>query len=123
MSVGYQDYGMLGVPASTYHLISAASTNADTVKASGGLVVGYYIANVNAAFRYVKLYDKASDPTVGTDTPLVVLGIPGDSAANMSFFAPVEFATGIAIATTAGMEDSNSTAVGLDDLAVSLYYI
>lgn len=123
MSVGYQDYGLLGVPASTYHLISAASTNAAAIKASGGLMLGYYIANVNAAFRYVKLYNKASSPTVGTDTPRVVLGIPGDSAANMSFFAPVEFATGLAIATTTGIADSDATAVGLNDLAVTVYYI
>lgn len=109
--------------ASTYHKISAASTNADTVKASAGVVTGYYLVNTATGFRYVKLYNKASSPTVGTDTPRVVLGIPALSAANIAWDLPIAFETGIAIAIVTGIADSDATAVGANDVAVSLFYL
>ena len=109
--------------ASTYHKISAASTNADTVKSSAGLVVGYYLVNTAADFRYVKLYNKASSPTVGTDTPRCVFGIPAGGAANMAYDPPIGFATGIAIAIVTGIADSDATAVAVNDVAVTLLYL
>ncbi len=109
--------------ASVYHLISAASTNAGVVKASAGIVSGYYLVNTAATFRYVKLYDKASSPTVGTDTPRCVYGIPPLSAANVSLDIPIAFETGIGIATVTGIADSNTGAVAANDLAVTLYYL
>jgi len=109
--------------ALVYHKIAAASTNADTVKASAGLVTGYYLVNVATAFRYVKVYNKASNPTVGTDTPRLVLGIPAESAANINLSLPIAFATGIAIAIVGGIADSDTTAVTANDVAVSLYYL
>src|SRR5690242_4134795 len=53
-----------------FHLISAATTNATNIKASAGQVYGYDIYNNNAAVRFVKFYNKATAPTVGTDTPI-----------------------------------------------------
>ena len=111
------------VAASIYHKISAASTNADTVKASAGLVTGYFLVNTAAAFSYVKLYDKASNPTVGSDTPLCVFGIPAASSANVNLSLPLAFATGIAIAIVTGIADSDSTAVAANDVAVTLYFL
>lgn len=109
--------------ASTYHKISAATTNADTVKASAGVVTGYYLVNAAAAYRYVKLYNKASNPTVGTDTPRCVYGIPGGAAANMNFDPPIAFETGIAIAIVTGIADSSAGAVAANDVAVTLHYL
>lgn len=109
--------------AATYHKIAAGSTNADTVKASAGVVTGYYLVNTALTFRYVKLYNKASDPTVGTDTPRCVYGIPPESAANQNFDPPLAFATGIAIAIVTGIADSDSTAVTANDVAVTLHYL
>jgi len=109
--------------ASTYHKISAGSTNADTVKASAGIVTGYYLVNTALTFRYVKLYNKASNPTVGTDTPRCVWGIPAESAANISFDMPIAFATGIAIAIVTGIADAAVGAVAADDVAVTLHYL
>ncbi len=108
---------------STYHKISAASTNADTVKAAAGLVTGYYLVNIASAFRYVKLYNKASNPTVGTDTPRCVWGIPPLAAANMNLDPPVAFATGIAIAMVTGITDASAVAVGANEIAVTLHYL
>jgi hypothetical protein len=109
--------------ASVYHKIAAASTNADTVKAGPGVMTGYYLVNQATAFRFVKLYNKASNPTVGTDVPRCVYGIPPSSAANMNLDPPVAFETGIAIAVVVGIADSDATAVVANDVAVTLHFM
>ncbi len=108
--------------ASVYHVISAASTNAASVKASPGVVTGYYLVNAGAAFRYVKLYDTAGTPTVGTTAVRLTLGIPLASAANVNLDPPLLFETGIGIAIVTGMADSDATAVAATEVAVNLYY-
>jgi hypothetical protein len=114
--------GLVIGPASNAKLISAASTNATSVKGSAGQVFGWFIFNANASTRYVKLYNKATAPTVGTDTPTIVLPIPGGSAANVEFTNGIAFGTGIALALTTGMADSDTGAVAASDLVVNLFY-
>lgn len=109
--------------AKSYHLISAASTNAAVIKSGPGAVVGYMIGNTSVQMEFVKLYDKSSTPTVGTDVPLVVLPVPTASAANVAYDFSVEFQNGIGIATTLGVGDGDSTAVGANDLAVTIFYV
>lgn len=120
---GTPDHLLNAAAASTYHKISAASTNADTVKASAGVVTGYYLSNTAAVMLFVKLYNKASSPTVGSDTPRCVWGIPSQSSANIALPIPIAFETGIAIAMTTGIADSDAAAVGANDIAVTLHYL
>lgn len=103
-------------------VISAASTNATSVKGSAGQVYGWYLFNANAATRYLKLYNKASAPTVGTDTPVLTIPIPGGSAANVEFTNGIPFATGIALALTTGVADSDTGAVAANEIVVNLLY-
>ena len=106
-----------------YKLNSAASTNATSVSATANtLLYGYYISNTNSSVRYVKFYNNASAPTVGTDTPVLVLAIPGSGAANASFPAGINFTTGLAFATTTGAADSDTGAVAADEVIVNLIY-
>lgn len=111
-----------GGPSSTYHRISTTGTNADTVKASAGEVTGYYITNAASAFRYVKLFNKASNPTVGTDVPVVVLGIQPLTAANIGFENPLEFPTGIALCMVIGIADTDTTQVNINEMAACIFY-
>lgn len=104
----------------THKLISAATTNATSLKATPGQIGGWYIFNNAAAVRYVKLYNKASAPTVGTDVPVWVIGVPAGGAANMEFTNGLQFPVGIAYATTTGITDADATAVALSDLSISL---
>lgn len=113
-----------GAGASTlYKLISGASTNATSVKASGGAIVDYFLSNQNASVRYVKLYDKASAPSVGSDTPKWTLAIPGESSANLAPGVSLPFELGIAFAITAGAADSDTTAVAANEVIVNLNYV
>lgn len=105
--------------------LSAATTNATSVKASAGQLYGWYISNINAAVRYVKLYNKASAPTVGTDTPVITLAIPGATTGggtNVDYSHGIAFATGIAFAITTGVADADTGAVAANDLIVNLFY-
>jgi hypothetical protein len=108
-----------------YHLISAASTNATNVKNSAGQVGPIAVGNVNASPRYLKLYDKASAPTVGSDTPVWTMIIPGNTAgagSNISVVCGLVFANGISYALTAGMADNDTGAVGVADICLNLGY-
>lgn len=106
--------------------ISAASTNATSVKASAGQVYGWMITSTDATPVYVKLYNKASSPTVGTDTPVMTLMVPGNSAGAgvvaAEFTMGIPFATGIALAITTGATDADTGAVAANEVIVNLFY-
>ena len=112
--------------ATPYKLVSGASTNATSVKASAGTVYMITASNVNAAVRYLKLYNKASSPTVGTDTPVFTFAIPGNTAgAGTNIPIPnvgINFSTGIAFALTTEATDAGTTGVAANEIVVNLAY-
>lgn len=106
-------------------VIGAGSTNATSIKASAGQVFGWYISNKNAAQMFVKFYNKASAPTVGTDTPVMTLAIPGNAtgvAANVFNSIGIAFSTGIAMAITTGSADNDNTGISAGDVIVNTFY-
>lgn len=103
-------------------LVSAATTNATSLKASAGKVYGWYIYNDGAAEVYFKFYNKASSPTVGTDTPVMTLGIPAGGAANVEYTNGIAFATGIAYAVTTGATTADTGAVALSQVVINILY-
>lgn len=108
-----------------HRLISAATTNATSLKASAGQVGSIICSNVNAAMRYLKLYNLATAPTVGTSTPVHVIPIPGNTAGAgcvVNFGAGLEFTTGIAYALTTGITDADTGAVAASEITVSIAY-
>ena len=96
-------------------IVSAASTNATSVKASAGNLYHVTVGNVSAGIKFLKLYDKASAPTVGTDTPIVTIPIPIGGFSEAYDF-PIPFAVGIAYAITGAIADSDTTAVAANDV-------
>lgn len=115
------------IAATPYKLVSAASTNATSLKASAGVIYGIQLTNVNASPRYLKLYNKASAPTVGTDTPVKTLIIPGNATgAGSNVPIPVRginFSIGIAFALTTEAADSGTTGVAANEIIVNIDYI
>lgn len=105
----------------TYHLVSAASTNATNIKASAGQLYGYYIFNANAAARKVAFHNSASTPTAGASVFFSVV-IPASSGANVEFSQGLAFSSGIGITTVTGTADSDATAVASGDLIINLFY-
>ncbi|TJU85580.1 MAG: hypothetical protein E5Y10_24475 [Mesorhizobium sp.] len=94
---------------------AAASTNATVAKASAGdlhCISGY---NAAATVRYIKFYNKATAPTVGTDTPVITLAVSPTSAFNINLNGHY-FATGIGYGLTTGAADSDTGALTSADI-------
>lgn len=115
--------GTLVTPTAS-NINSAATTNAASVKASAGTVYSITVSNTAASPRYVKLYNKASAPTVGTDVPVLTIPVPAGGVVNVPFGTTGHrLATGIALAITANAADSDTTAVGASEVKVATAYI
>lgn len=85
-----------------YSLVTTASTNAAVVKSSAGNLFELTLSNPTATAAYVKLYNKATAPTVGTDVPVLTIPVAGGVVASVELGAiGKRFATGIGIAVTA----------------------
>lgn len=106
-----------------FKVISAATTNATSVKPSAGQLGGLQVFNNSGNIGYLKLYDKASVPTVGTDTPVKTLLIPAST--NGAGFTigrseiGTQFLIGIALAITGGIADNDNTAVAANAFIVT----
>jgi hypothetical protein len=115
-----------GVDGTTpYKLISLATTNANIVKASGGNLYSIVAIGLTSTVTYLKLYNKATAPTVGTDVPLMTIPIPANTQGAgiaIPFSIGVNFPLGIGIAITSGSADNDTGAVGAGDVIVNLTY-
>ncbi len=105
----------------TFHLVSAATTNATNIKASAGQVFGWFIYNSNAAARKVAFHNSDSAPTAGASI-FFSLVIPPNSGANVFTDTGIAFSAGIGISTVTGLADSDATAVALNDLIINIFY-
>jgi hypothetical protein len=108
-------------------LVSAASTNATVVKASAGTLGSIHASNINTAPRYLKLYNKATAPTVGTDIPVATYLIPGATTGGQSTIniptQGLNFPSGISFALTANAIDTDNTAVAGSECVVNYSFI
>lgn len=114
-----------GVGIGTLARIAAlGTTNATSVKATPGQVYKGQLYN-NAAYAvFLKFYNKASAPTVGTDIPVIVVGVPATATgAAVSFdLDGFNFSLGIAYAITKLIADSDTTVVVANDLQGGFQY-
>lgn len=111
--------------AAPYKLISAATTNATVVKAGTGQLYSIIAIGTTANIRYLKFYNKATTPTVGTDVPVLTIPIPGNTqgaGVAIHFTIGTAFSTGISFAITAGVADADSAVIGAGDVVVNLTY-
>ena len=105
-------------------ILSAASTNGTVVKASPGMLGFIYVVNLNAAVRYLKLYDSTS-VTVGTTAQIAALPIPA-SATGAGFVIPIPgglaFPTGICAGLTTGSATGDTGSVAAGEIFVLFGY-
>ena len=101
---------------SAYKLLAAAGVNATNLKSSAGRVYGWGLANLSAGWRFVKIYNKASSPVVGTDVPLFTIPIPPGGTAEMAATIGVYCSAGIGIGVTTGHADADTGAVADGDV-------
>lgn len=94
----------------------AATTNATNVKASAGTVFSIRGYNTAGVPKYVKLYDKATAPTVGTDVPVLVVAVPTGAPFHIEFANGRYFSTGIGYSLQGGVADADTTALAAGDI-------
>jgi len=114
-------------PTTPYFVNSAASTNGALILTGTSSVQFFYATNEGASVAYVKLYNKATAPTVGTDVPEMTIpipaasgGVPGVVNLNMGVFVCARFALGLGIAITRNAAHTDTTAVGAAEVKVKL---
>lgn len=106
-----------------HHLISAATTNATSVKATAGNIAVLIVSNNATTKRFFKLYNKASAPTVGTDTPILTLMLaPGETIQCNTGPYGMALSAGIAYATTQLITVADTTAVAVSDMSIHMSY-
>lgn len=111
-----------GSGSTPLHIVSAATTNATSVKASAGKLTKIYAINTSAtADRFVKVYNKATAPVVGTDVPVKTIKVTAASVADINL-PSTSLTAGIAIAITGAVGDADATAIGAGDVILDIDY-
>lgn len=130
LPAGSNSIGLISTPSgSAISVTSTASTNASNQKSTAGNLFEISVSNPTATPAYVKLYNKATAPTVGTDIPVLTITAPATSAtqqpsANTLTFSQIgkRFTAGISMAITAGPL-ATDTAVAVAGVQVHGTYI
>lgn len=113
--------------ATPHMVIAANSNNSTSLKGSAGTVYSLQLYNDSANIAYVKLYNKATAPTCGTDTPVVSIGIPGNTSlggnnVTLAGNLGVAFGTGIGYCIVTGKANNDNTSVAASVYTVNINY-
>lgn len=100
----------LAQQAAPVHFISSAGTNSTLVKAGSGRVTSIVTGNNNASAAWLKLYDKATAPTCGTDTPVNTFLVVTQQTLAIPLGEEKLFLNGIGFCITLLIADSDTTA-------------
>lgn len=123
---GVTNAGTPTVPATAFFLNSAATTNGALISTGTSGLSAFYATNIGSTVAFVKLYNKATAPTVGSDSPEMTIPIPPAVAgvagvANISMgFNAFRFPLGLGIAITGVYADADTTAVALNQVKVKI---
>jgi len=98
----------------------------EVVKASAGKLYGMWITNTATATRWIKFYD-ATSGTIGTGTPVITFGIPGNSSDNIAANlgtgdGGITFSTGISVGCSTGFADADTGAPAANDVIINIFY-
>ena len=108
---------------STSTVNSLATTNALLVKATGATVFSITASNIGATTRYLKIYNKATAPVVGTDIPILTIPILTGNIQNINLGTfGLRTLTGLGIAITAGALDNDVAVIGAGEVKVLIAY-
>lgn len=113
-------------PTTPYFVNSAASTNGALIITGTSGLHAFWATNTGATAAFVKLYNKATAPTVGTDVPEMIIpvpaavsGVPGVASLPVGF-SGFRFPLGLGIAITGAVADTDTTAVAAGQVKVKL---
>ena len=109
----------------SYQTLTAGNTGL-VAQAAKSTLCGWSISNSGAAIQHVKLYNKATAPTVGTDVPEMIIpvpaavgGVPGVANPSIGFHG-FRFALGLGVAITRNAVHTDTTAIGAGEVKLKL---
>jgi hypothetical protein len=108
-----------------YQKVAAASANTTVVKNNAGQVYAIQAFNLNAAARYMKLYDADQIIAVSSATIKKTLMIPGSTSGAgvvLNWDKGLAFTSGISFAITTGIQDNDLSSVASEEIVVNVDY-
>jgi len=109
------------VRSSLFTLNSAATTNATGVKSGSAFIQNIQAHNAAVAARWLRIYNTAGTPVVGTDTPVMIIHLPASSSKEIQV-GDVSLSLGLGIAITGAVGVLDATAVAAGDVQVAISY-
>ena len=104
-------------------LFTSTAAASAVIKGSPGRLIGLSLYNTTASIRYLRLFNKASAPTLGTDVPVMIVAVGATSAANLFLTsAGRSFSLGIGYAVTTDAPLLAATVAATNDVLVSIDY-
>jgi hypothetical protein len=100
----------------------------EEVKATAGCVYAAWVTNTATSTRFIKFYNAtAANVSVGSTTPVITVGIPGNSSDDISGILSaggigIAFDTAITVAATTGVADADTGAPGANEVIVNIFY-
>jgi hypothetical protein len=99
----------------------------EEVKGTAGQVYSMWVTNTATSTRFVKFYNlTAANTTVGSSTPVITIGIPGNSSdAVTGLFGGaygLAFDTAISVAATTAVADADTGAPGANEVIINIFY-
>ena len=109
--------------AMPFKLIAANTNNSTLVSTGAHTLYSAEISNNSAALAYLKIYDKATAPTCGTDTPIKTVMFPASTTVDLTFGdSGIALSLGLGICAVTGIADADNTAVAATTYAINLEY-
>lgn len=118
----YSPSSTVGGYPSSHHLVSAASTNSTLVKSTAAVLGDVIATNTSASMKFLKIYNKATAPTVGTDTPIKTIGIPATGTVTWAQANGHRTSLGLGIGITGAAAVADTTAVAVGDVISNITY-
>lgn len=113
---GYSAHSIVTVQA-------LASVNATQVLARPGVISQISLSNHDSTQSYIKFYNTATVPVVGTNVPLATLLIPTKGIIIVTLPFGLNFSTGIGFGLTKNPNISDTTGVAADSIVGFITYV
>lgn len=108
------------------HIISAASNNSTLIAGKRSTVYDVTAMNNSSTIYYLKIYDKVTAPTCGTDTPVATYLVPHNTAAGSGFihgFVPgLKIDAGLGVCLVSGIADNSNGSAAANAVTIDICY-
>jgi len=94
----------------------------DLIITGNRMLFGIVVTNLRTSSLFLKLYNKATAPTVGTDTPVMTIALPTLHVGIIPFEGGIPFSLGIGVGATTGVADSDTGAPGANECIGTFLY-